>query len=453
MACALVPAIPLSKYSSRSGTACPVTSSSRKFLGSKFVRLNSASSGTKRSRRTAVSAPPVVCTSAKATSPSDPVTADVLQDKFGCQGVRFMEVAGFPFGEMKVKNRSSVRILIPGVHITSYKANMWHGGEEEMLHTVRTQSGSLTSISSSFRGGIELKFNQLKDPLTSILPSASSPWRVESVDCQPSEYAQMTMTNVSHPEGVVEQNARGLLQFKYVVTLCDDSLSAALVISNTGPVAVDFTGSILSHLAVGSAEGAFAVGLKGYRYRSLVKQKQKLFEPTNFFSQLWSKKESETTVEEMVRESSGRDARQELEGGTWIVESEDYSQLHGGMDRLYTSPPDSFSVMDRGRRRSLVFERHGFPEFCLSNPGPDSKMQDWNSFVCVGPTQSCQSVRLYDGREWRGAVTLLNRGAGDGELDLKFPYQSSTIVEPESSVGFPARSPNLSSKEVYGRRK
>ncbi|KAG6546432.1 hypothetical protein Mapa_011980 [Marchantia paleacea] len=407
MACAI---LPVNAVCSRIVPTPLGPSSSAEFFGESVTRF--ASSGRKWSR-CAVSGASVVCSGVKATTSSDSMTAEKLQDKFGRQGVRFVDVAGTPATELKLRNGSSARMLISRAQITSYKANMWHGTQEELLHSVRSDSGNSTS--TSIRGGIVLSFTQLKDPLSSILPSSSSPWRVEAVDCQPSEYAQMTLTNFSYPEVGVGLSSRGSLQFKYVVTLCDDSLSVALVVSNTGPVPVEFTGSIISHLGVSSADGAFAVGLKGYRYRSLVKQKQRGFDPSMIFSQIWKPREEQDGRGTLIQEMSSRDARQELEDGKWTVESEDYSQLRGGMDRLYTIPPEAFSIMDRGLRRSLVVERHGFSEFCLSNPGPDSQLRDWNKFVCVGPTQCCQSVRLYENREWRGAVTLLNPGTSDGE--------------------------------------
>ncbi|BBN14485.1 hypothetical protein MPTK1_6g12140 [Marchantia polymorpha subsp. ruderalis] len=408
MACAI---LPVNAICSRIAHPPLGASSSAEFFGGSVTRF--ACSGRKWST-CAVSSASVVCSGVKATTSSDPLTAEKLQEKFGRQGVRFVDVAGTPATELKLRNGSSARMLISGAQITSYKANMWHGAQEELLHSVRSDSGNSTS--TSIRGGIVLSFSQLKDPLSSILPSSSSPWRVEAVECQPSEYAQMTLTNYSYPEVGVGLSPRGSLQFKYVVTLFDDSLSVALVVSNTGSVPVDFTGSIISHLGVSSAGGAFAVGLKGYRYRSLGKQKQSGFDASKILSQIWKPWGApDGNRGTLVEEKSGRDARQELEDGKWTVESEDYSQLQAGMDRLYTTPPESFSIMDRGKRRSLVVERHGFTEFCLSNPGPDSQLRDWNKFVCVGPTQSCQSVRLYENREWRGAVTLLNPGTSDGE--------------------------------------
>ncbi|CAM6090338.1 unnamed protein product [Calypogeia fissa] len=335
----------------------------------------------------------VKCSAAVVGTPTfAPKTAEELQDEYGRQGLTFRDVDGTTFADLKLENGCKASVALGKAQITSYKAHMWHGGEEEMLHSVRTSSDSL-------RGGINLGFFYAQDPGRCILPESTECWRVEDVRCEPSNYAQITLSTSSNAEGSLKDTNQGCVQFRYVVTLTDKSLSSAVVVTNAGSRPVEFKGSIVSHLAVGMLEGTFAVGLNGCSYLSSVptqsQQLEKVSEARDFFPPMWG---AETNTREFK------------ERGRWIVENEDYSQLHGGESRLYPSAPSSWTLLDRGLRRSLIIQRLGFPEFWLSNPGPDSELRDWDNFICLGPTQNTESVVLPGGEKWRAAQILNNPG-------------------------------------------
>lgn len=63
---------------------------------------------------------------------------------------------------------------------------------------------------------------------------------------------------------------------------------------------------------------------------------------------------------------------------------------------------------EQGKRRSLNICSLGFEDIWLTNPGPDSGLANWDSFICVGPAQSARAVVLEPDQEWHAAQLLEN---------------------------------------------
>lgn len=133
-----------------------------------------------------------------ATPPAFPAApafsaAEELQNKFGCEGVRFLEVAALTIVELKLQNGATTRIVLPGAQITSYKPLRWHGGFEEFLYTV-LKGGEDDEVDSTpeLRGGVGLLFSREDASSGSLLSlTAKLPWEVEGVVCDPQTSVQV----------------------------------------------------------------------------------------------------------------------------------------------------------------------------------------------------------------------------------------------------------------------
>lgn len=154
-----------------------------------------------------------------------------------------------------------------------------------------------------------------------------------------------TATSAS-PDG--HSSSQSLL-LKYIITLTPASLSSAVIISNTSKAAVSICSSIQTNVAVNYVDGVAALGLKGCEYvsspASSVPSRQKIGKPRiptsrkDFFSnlqQVWDKV--------MAVESTSGSA---MTGEGCSVEEDEYVDLYGGFQRLYTMAPDSISLLDR----------------------------------------------------------------------------------------------------------
>lgn len=134
------------------------------------------------------------CCIAVLANPTAPTrTAEELQEAYGCQGLTFVDSGGTTVADLKLENGCKARLVLPTAQITSYKAHMWHGGQEELLHAVRRPPGrrKLTAADSP-RGGINLRFFHSEDPSRCILsPSPGASWNVEDVRCEAANYAQV----------------------------------------------------------------------------------------------------------------------------------------------------------------------------------------------------------------------------------------------------------------------
>jgi len=119
---------------------------------------------------------------------------------------------------------------------------------------------------------------------------------------------QVTLSTTSRSH---DSAAGAILQFKYVLTLTEAALSCALITTNVGNNPVSIHGSFPTSIAVSFVDGAYAIGLQGYKYRP---------GPPN---------PTPGPHDEMV------------------VEEEDMVRMKGGFDRHYTEIQDSVSLLDR----------------------------------------------------------------------------------------------------------
>ncbi|KAJ6761683.1 APOSPORY-ASSOCIATED PROTEIN C-RELATED [Salix koriyanagi] len=95
---------------------------------------------------------------------------------------------------------------------------------------------------------------------------------------------------------------------------------------------------------------------------------------------------------------------EEMEG----EENENYKNLTEAMSRIYTSAPRDFTIIDRGRRNSVVVGREGFEELYIFSPGSRHESYGMYSFICVGQSAMLRPVTLNPGDAWTGSQHLHN---------------------------------------------
>lgn len=128
------------------------------------------------------------------------------------------------------------------------------------------------------------------------------------------------------------------LQFHYIVTLSQASLSCAFVVSNKREVPISLQGALRTHVAVSFVNGAYAIGLQGYPYLSSPQD-------STLDSLIQGKEASSTKAKRSFLNSwqhfwGPKESSEE-------AEDEEYVAMYGGIDRLYTMAPESFSLLDR----------------------------------------------------------------------------------------------------------
>lgn len=74
---------------------------------------------------------------ASATTTTLP-TPEILEERFGRKGIKFLECNNIPVVELTVRNGCPLRLQLPDAHVTSYKPKVYWKDEgfEELLFTV-----------------------------------------------------------------------------------------------------------------------------------------------------------------------------------------------------------------------------------------------------------------------------------------------------------------------------
>ncbi|CAA6653788.1 unnamed protein product [Spirodela intermedia] len=333
-----------------------------------------------------------VCAQAVAPSPrSPPINADYLEREFGGHGATFRGIG------------TAVCLVLPGGLITSYRPQMWHGSSVEVLHTsVSEGDGGGVAI----QGGVSIDFTCGSDgEVPRWSPRA---WDLRDVRGSPQSSIQVELVSCD-PDGRAE--------VKHLVTFQQDLLASDLAITNRSGSPLRLVGSIVSHLKVSTPDATYAVGLEGSNYRSrpplgsnfsIVPPGFSLRRPSDggkswgskallgFFSTVGQNTEAlGTSGEEEPEESSGE-------------EDDNYTQLTEKMSRIYTSAPRVFTIIDRGRRNSVVVERRGFDELYLFSPGSDHESYGKYSYISTGSSAILKPVIVSPEGVWRGGQYLHN---------------------------------------------
>jgi hypothetical protein len=124
--------------------------------------------------------PSIIKATSLSPTTSSPSTPEVLEEKFGRKGIKFLESNNVPTVELKVRNGSSVRVQIPNAHVSSYKPKVYwkDDGFEEVLYTLPGKEKD----SGIAKGGIGLVINDASEGGSKGSLISSSEWTVKDVD-------------------------------------------------------------------------------------------------------------------------------------------------------------------------------------------------------------------------------------------------------------------------------
>ncbi|KAG6505098.1 protein NDH-DEPENDENT CYCLIC ELECTRON FLOW 5-like [Zingiber officinale] len=314
------------------------------------------------------------------TSISLPINVDYLETEFSGHGVSFQGVGDSCAVKMVMENGSVATLMLPSGLVTSYKPIMWHGATFEVLHTTVSEGEAGEAV---VRGGASMDFKIHADGCSSI-PWSSNHWSLQSVRGSPENSIQVELLSLS-PHSMVEA--------KFLVTLDQDSISSELIVANTkSSSAIEMSGSFISHLKVSTPDATYAVGLQGSNYHSKkpISSEFSIIPPS-----LWTPNEKEEEEGSSTEESEGE-------------EDDDYAHMTEKMSRIYTSAPRQFTIIDRGRRNSVVIRRSGLEEVYMYSPGSEHDWYGNYAYVCVGPSAKLRPLVVAPGGIWRGSQCIHN---------------------------------------------
>ncbi|XP_045790227.1 protein NDH-DEPENDENT CYCLIC ELECTRON FLOW 5 [Trifolium pratense] len=335
-----------------------------------------------------------------ASVPYQPINFDYLQQEFSGHGVTFEEVGGNCKAKLELKNGSIATMLLPSGLITSYKAPMWHGGIVELLHTAVSEGEFGDAV---LQGGVSLNFNfQTHDDDDDDDQVSWSPtnWVLHNIKGNAEKSIQVELIN---------KGPDSKIGIKYIVTLEEDGLGSELEISNSNSLPLHMTGSILTHVTVSSPEATYAIGLERSNYYSRLPFESKfILSPPDSseekgFGKIWK-----SSVRQLFPglEADGSQSDDEDMNGE---EMDTYKQLKERISLVYTNAPRSFTLIDRGRRTSILVGRNGFDESYLYSPG-SAGIENYSkyAYICVGQAAVLQPIVLKPEDVWKGGQYLHN---------------------------------------------
>lgn len=291
---------------------------------------------------------------------------------------------------------------------------MWHGGLLELLHTLVSE-GEEEEGGAVIRGGVSIALRcEGGGDGEGVAGVSWSPtvWNLRNVGGSPDQSIQVEL---------ISSNSEDKMEIKHIVTLQQDAISSEIVFTNLRPSSLQLTGSIISHLAVSTPEATYAVGLESSNYFN----KPPFFSnfsiiPPDFskndsgsrspwgqsgFKQLlagWGLGSLDNGLDDKTAKN-GQDS-EEIEG----EEEDNYKHLTEKMSMIYTSAPRSFTIMDRGKRNSVVVGREGFNELYIFSPGSSHKSYGRYSYLSIGQAALLKPVTIGPESEWRGVQHLHN---------------------------------------------
>ncbi|XP_062093007.1 protein NDH-DEPENDENT CYCLIC ELECTRON FLOW 5 [Humulus lupulus] len=320
-----------------------------------------------------------------ASIPYNPINVDYLEEEFSGHGVTFQGIGDSCVANMALENGSTAILMLPSGLITSYKAAMWHGGTDEMLHSsvFEEEKGP-----ASIQGGVSLVLDFTTGEGHSWSPTN---WALQNISGDSQQSIQVEL---------ISSDSGAMVEVKHIVTLKEDELSSELVISNSSSAPVQLTGCVLSHLRVSSPDATYAIGLEGSDFfcRPPFSSNFGII-PPDFgqkmgfgFGQMlnqiafWRPNNNQSNGDQT--KSNQGDSEEELEG----EETDNYKHLREEMSQIYTSAPRNMTIIDRGRRNSVIVGRKGFEELYLLSPGSSHELYAKYSYICVGQSAMLKPI-------------------------------------------------------------
>lgn len=100
------------------------------------------------------------------------------------QGVTFTDIGNDCVVKMALENGNAAKLMLPSGLITSFRAQMWHGGTVELLHTSVSREENPTVI----QGGLSLALALENDAGVSWSPNG---WDLYQIKGDPQESIQV----------------------------------------------------------------------------------------------------------------------------------------------------------------------------------------------------------------------------------------------------------------------
>lgn len=114
-----------------------------------------------------------------ASIPYQPINVDYLEEEFSGHGVTFQGIGENCVAKMGLENGSTAILMLPSGLITSYKAAMWHGGTDEMLHSSVTEEDEVKGpVAAAIQGGVSLDLDFTSGDGVSWSPSN---WALQNI--------------------------------------------------------------------------------------------------------------------------------------------------------------------------------------------------------------------------------------------------------------------------------
>ncbi|XP_010501154.1 PREDICTED: protein NDH-DEPENDENT CYCLIC ELECTRON FLOW 5 [Camelina sativa] len=338
----------------------PLSRSSKIFLNSSFPSLPLQFN--KNVKRLESYLPP---SASAAASPAFPIDVEYLRREFSGHGATFQDFGETCIAKLKLENGSSANVVLSRGMVTSYKVRVWHGGKVELLHTWVEQEEEDVVI----RGGVSSAFS------SSDSDEIINDWRLHGISGDLKDCVQMELRR---SDKIIRE-----IEMKQIISLREETLSIEIFVTNKGSSPVRLKGcSLVSYLTVSTPEATYAVGLEGSDF----------VETTPF----------------LPRFGVDQGEEEEERSGFGGEEESNYKQLNEEMSRIYTYAPKSFTVIDRGRRNSVIVGREGFEEVYMYSPGSRLESYTKSAYVCIGPSSLLSPISLEPGCVWRGVLHLNN---------------------------------------------
>ncbi|KDP39710.1 hypothetical protein JCGZ_02730 [Jatropha curcas] len=336
--------------------------------------------------------PTIVKATSSSSTATSPPTPEILEEKFGRKGIKFLESNSIPFVELTVRNGSSLRLQIPNAHVTSYKPKVYwkDDGFHEILYTVPSIDSSET------RGGIGLIINDASESGSKGSLISSSQWTVKDVDSDAIDALQVELSSTT-----------GTLDITYIVSLYPLSIATAVIVKNNGRKPVTLTSAILSHLKFKKRGKAAIQGFEGCSYCPYLP----LSSPFEILS----------PGEAMKNESAGLfdfSSEPEDKPGIWRVQDVPFTILKNKFSRIYAAPPQErlkpiyntppskYETLDQGLELFFRVIRMGFEDTYIGSPGSLSEKYGKDYFICTGPAAMLVPVVVKPGEKWKGAQVI-----------------------------------------------
>lgn len=335
-----------------------------------------------------------------ASIPYPPVNVDYLEREFSGHGVTFAELGDSCVVRMGLESGSMATLMLPSGLVTSYKVPMWHGGTLEMLHTTVSEG---ENGGGKIQGGVSLAVKCGSEDGFSWSPNT---WALTGVTGDPQDSIEVEL---------ISSDSEGMVEVKYKVNLQQDVLTSELAITNSKTSSIRVTGSVVTHLTISTPDATYVIGLEGSNFfnRPPFLSNYSIIPPNwsqdkgSGYNQLWSQTSlSKFLSNWVVSEANEEDSTigKEVEG----EESDNYKHLTEEMSNIYTNAPRNFTIIDRGRRNSIVVGRNGFEELYMFSPGSTHEWYGKYAYVCLGPSAMLTPIVIRPEDTWSGGQHLHN---------------------------------------------